>query len=274
MSARTRKTHDSSTPFDDVEFLARSAHRVTALNALDRCPHSRADLLEITGVSQSTIGRTLREFEDRRWIRRDGRHYEATQLGSFVAVGLQELLDRLETEQTLRDSWHWLPTDASGFTVEMWADAVVTTAESDDPYRPVNRFLSLLRETERFQFVGFEIALLEPCLDELCQRIRNGMDTEIIDPPNVVEYVRSHYPEQAARVLESDNFTLRIHDDLPSYGVGIFDDRVAISGYDPDSGTVRVLIDSDAAVARDWAESIYRSYRRENQTLALETSTG
>ena len=59
------------------------------------------------------------------------------------------------------------------------------------------------------------------------------------------------------------------HNDLPSYGVGIFDDRVAVSGYDPDSGTVQVLIDTPAPEAREWAESIYRSYRRENWTVAL-----
>lgn len=265
---------DANSPLDDIEYLARSEHRVTALSALARRPQSRADLLEITDVSQSTIGRILRSFEDRHWIRRDGRHYEATQLGAFVAAGMGELIDRLESEQTLRDIWHWLPTEASGFTVEMWSDAVVTTAESDDPYRPINRFLSLLRETDQFRFVGFDLALIEPCMDELCQRIIEGMETEIIDPPNVVEYIRSHYPEQSTEALESGNLTLRVHDDLPRYGVGIFDDRIAISGYDLDSGTVRMVVDTDDSEAREWGESIYRSYRRENPTIALETFAG
>lgn len=263
-----------SSPIDDIEYLARSGHRVTALSALARRPQSRADLRAMTAVSQSTIGRTLREFENRRWIRRDGKHYETTQLGAFVATGMQALIDRIETEQTLRDIWEWLPPATSGFTVEMCADAVVTIAEASDPYRPVNRFLSLLRETNQFQFVGFDLALLEPCMDELCRRIIDGMETEIIDPPHVVEYIRSTYPEQSTDALESGNLTIRVHDGLPPYGVGIFDDRVAISGYDTDTGTVRVVIDTDAPEAREWAESIYRSYRRENPTLALDTSTG
>lgn len=273
MRTHTMGSSVTSSPLNDVEYLARSDHRVTALSALARRPQSRSDLLAVTGVSQSTIGRTLRAFEDRRWIRRNGRHYEATQLGAFVTAGMEELIDRLETEQALRDIWHWLPTETSGFTVEMWSDAVVTTAESDDPYRPVNRLRSLLRETDRFRFVGFDLALLEPCMDELCQRIVDGMETEIIDPPNVVEYIRSTHPERSVEALESGNLTVRVHDDLPPYGVGIFDDRVAISGYDPDSGTVRVMIDTDVPEAREWAESIYGAYRRENPTLALETPT-
>ena len=269
MTDRITGTDDVNSPLSDIEYLARSAHRFTALSALARRPQTRADLLEITGVSQSTVGRTLRDFEDRQWIRRDGRYYEATQLGSFVATGMQELLDRLDTERTLRDIWRWLPTEANGFTVEMWADAAVTTAESSDPYRPVNRFLSLLRDTERCRFVGFTLTLLEPCMDNLCQQIIEGMEAEIIDPLSVVESIRTTYPDRSAGAPASGTLTVWIHDDLPSYGVGIFDDRVAVSGYDPDSGTVQVLIDTPAPEAREWAESIYRSYRRENWTVAL-----
>ncbi|WP_265110115.1 helix-turn-helix transcriptional regulator [Halosolutus halophilus] len=264
-------TSATNSPIDDVEFLARSDHRVTALAALARRPQSRADLRAMTGVSQSTIGRTLRAFEDRCWITREGRHYEATQLGAFVAAGMQELLDRLETEQTLRDVWQLLPDEADGFTIEMVSDAVVTVAAADDPYRPVNRFTSLLRETDRFRVVGFDVALLEPCRDELCQRIVAGMHAEIIASPSVANYIRSTDPEQFASALENGNLTVRLRDDLPPYGVGIFDDRVAISGTDPTSGTVQTLIDTDDPAAREWAESTYESYRREIPTLSLET---
>ncbi|WP_247002390.1 helix-turn-helix transcriptional regulator [Halosolutus gelatinilyticus] len=261
----------TSSPLDDVEYLARSEHRVTALDALSRRPQSRADLRTLTGVSQSTIGRTLRAFEDRRWITREGAHYEATALGTFVATGMRELIDRLETEHRLREVWEWLPSEATGFTIEMISDAVVTVAAADDPYRPVNRFLTLLREADRFRFVGFDVALLEPCKDELCGRIVEGMHTEIIAPPAVAKYIRSTAPEQFAAALESGNLVVRLHDDLPHYGVSLFDTRIAISGYDPASGSVRVLVDTDGPAAREWAESAYDAYRRELPTIALET---
>ena len=264
----------TSTSLDEVAFLARSDHRVTALAALARRPQSRADLVAMTGVSQSTIGRTLRAFEDRNWIHRDGQYYETTRLGTFVAEGIRELIDRFEIEHSLRDIWQWLPSEASGFTIEIISDAVVTVAEAADPYRPVNRFRSLLRETDRFRFVGLDLALLEPCKDELCQRIIDGMQAEIIDPPSVVHHVRSAYPEQFAAALESGDLTVRVHNDLPPYGVGIFDERVAITGYDPTTGTVKTLIDTDVPEAREWAESIYTAYRREIPMLALETDRG
>ena len=264
----------TSTPLDDVEFLARSEHRVTVLDALAERPRSRASLRAETGASSSTIGRTLRAFEERNWIRRVGGQYEVTQLGAFVATGMRDLIDRLETERKLRDVWQWLPNEASGFTVGMATDAVVTVAEADAPYRPVNRFASLLRGTDRFRFVGFDVALLEPCKDELRRRIVDGMDTRIIDPPSVARYILSTYGEHCSTTLESGNLTVRIHDDLPPYGVSLFDDRIAVSCYDQDSGMVRVLIDTDSPETREWAESTFEAYRREARSLRLEPTVG
>lgn len=262
----------TSSPLDAIEYLARSNHRVTALSALARRPQSRADLLEITGVSQSTIGRTLREFEERRWIRRNGRQYEATDLGAFVADGMGELVEKIETEEKVRDVWQWLPSEGSGFTVEMCSNATVTVADAENPYRPVNRFLSLLRETGEFRFAGLDVAMLEPCKDEICERIKEGMEAEMINPPRVAQYIRSTCADQFSDALASGNLTVRLHDDLPSYGVSLFDDRIAISGYDPDSVTVRALIDTDDPEAREWAESVYDSYRRQIPTVGIEAN--
>lgn len=261
---------DTHPPLEEIEFLARSPHRVRVLDAVARRAQSRADLLAMTDVSQSTMGRTLRAFEDRGWIRRDGRHYEATQAGAFVATGMRDLVDRLETELTLRDICRWLPPPESGFTMELCADATVTVADAEDPYRPITRFRSLLGKTERLRFAGFDLALLEPSRDDLTNNILEGMRTEIIDPPHVVQHIRSNYPEQFEAVLESGNLTLRVHDDLPPYGLGLFDDRVVISGYDSESGTVRALVDTDAPAAREWAESTYLDYRRTIPTVAIE----
>lgn len=261
----------TDSPIDDIAYLARAEHRVPTLVALTVRPRSRSELWEMTGVSSSTIRRTLGEFEDRHWIRKNGYRYEATQLGAYVASAMAELIEQVEIERKLRDVWQWLPSEESGFSIEMCADAVVTVADAADPYRPVSRFTSLLQETDRFRFAGFDVALFEPCKDELCRRIVDGMRTEIIDPPRVAEYIRSTCPDLFSEALESGNLAVRLHDELPPYGVGIFDRRIAISGYDRDSVMVRVLVDTDASDAREWAESIYESYRRQTPTIPLES---
>lgn len=262
----------TGSPIEDISYLTRSEHRAPALIALAVRPRSRSELVEETGVSSSTIRRTIGEFEDRGWVRKTGYQYEATQLGAFVATAMADLLERVETERKLRDVWEWLPGQESDFTIDMCADAVVTVADADDPYRPVNRFRSLLEGTDSFRFTGFDVALLEPCKDDLCERILEGMEAELINPPRVATYIRSNCPELFSEALESGNLSVRLHDDLPTYGVGLFDDRIAISAYDPDSVTVRVLIDTDDPEAREWARSIYDDHRRTTPTVPLDMS--
>lgn len=270
MASSSKKTNTAPSLIEDVAYLTRAEHRVPALLAVSERPRSRSELCALTGVSSSTIRRTLRAFEERHWVQRTGHQYESTQSGAYVAAAMADLFDRLQTEQRLRDVWHWTPGEDSGFTIEMCSGAVVTVAEPDAPYCPVNRFEALLRETDSFRFVGSDIALLEPCKDALRERIRGGMTAEIIDPPNVARYILSTYPEHSSVPLEQGNLTVLLHDDLPPYGVGLFDERIAVSCYDETSGTVRMLIDTDGEDAREWAESVYATFRSEAGPLALE----
>lgn len=251
----------TGSPIGDIAYLARSEHRISALVALTERPRSRSELCELTGVSSSTIRRTLGEFQDRVWIRKAGYQYEATQFGEAIASGMEDLIDRVETERKLRDVWRWLPDEVIEFTIATSSETTVTVAEQNAPYRPVNRYKSLLQEADRIQFVGFDAGLYDPCKDEFEQRVLDGMEAEIIDQPSVARYMVSTYPERYSALLESGNITIFLHDDLPSSGINLFDDRIAISGYNPDSGGVKVLIDTAAPEAREWAQSVYSSYK-------------
>ena len=262
-----------TTPLDDIAYLVRSEHRSPTLVALTVRPRSRSELWELTQVSESTIRRTLREFEERKWIRRTGYQYEATELGASVAEAMVDLIERIETEQQVRDVWDTLPGRSDDFSIDLCSGATVTVADSDRPYRPVERFRTLLAETETFRAIHFEVAILEPCKEALCGRVLDGMNADIVAPPRLAEYIRDNCPELISESLESGNLTLRLHDDLPHYGLCLFDDRIAIRGYDTDAGTLRVLLDTDSPDAREWAESIFRRYRRETPTISLETGS-
>jgi predicted transcriptional regulator len=258
---------DPESPIGDIAYLSRSQHRIPALVALTERPRSRSELCELTGVSSSTIRRTLDEFEDRIWIRKDGYQYTATRLGEVVASGMEDLIKQVETERKLRDIWHWLPDEVSEFTIETWEAMTITVAEPDAPYRPIDRFESLLKETDKLRLVRPEIALMEPCFDVLVQLIDEGVDVILVARPESHTYFLSTYPERSSEMMQQDNFTVLEHDDLPPCGTGLLDERVTISCYEQDSGTVHALIDTQVAPIREWAQSVYETYTANAQPV-------
>lgn len=141
-------------PTADIEFLARSGHRPRVLAALAERRRDRHDLRDLTGASSPTMGRILGDFEERNWVRRDGSTYELTPLGEFVARKFAALREAMETERTLGDVWRWLPREIHGFSVDLFADAVVSYPGTGYPSEPVARASRLIEETGRMRGFG------------------------------------------------------------------------------------------------------------------------
>lgn len=250
-------------PIGDIAYLARSRHRVPTLVALTERPRSRSELRELTDVSSSTMRRTLDEFEARIWIRKDGHRYTATRLGEVIASCMTDLIEAVETERKLRNVWHWLPEEIRGSPVETWAAMTVTVAQPDDPYRPVNRFESLLLETTRVRYLRPEVALMEPCFDDLDRILDDGVDVTLIDRPKCHTYFITTYPDRSSKMARQENFTVLAHDELPPYGIGLLDDLTTLTFYEQGSGTVQAMVDTDEASVRRWAQSMYETHRSE-----------
>ena len=259
-------------PLEDVEFLARSDHRVAVLDALTEGRHGRDELRAKTGASDPTIGRILGDFGDRGWIRRDGHAYELTQPGAFVAEHFTALLERMSTERRLRDVWELLPGQLDGFTIDLVSDAVVTTIRPGDPYAPANRCASFYPKSTHVR--GFDAALTAPhTFEQLAELVLDGLEIEFVLSPELSRNLRASYPEADRAVMESDNNTTWWNDDLPLCRVVVFDDRVGVGGYDPDSGVLAVYVDSDDPELREWAVATFERYRRQARPAYEEQPT-
>ncbi len=260
----------SDSPIADIGYLSRSEHRIPMLVALTERPRSRSELCELTEMSSSTVRRTLSEFEDRAWVRKDGYKYVATRLGEAIATGMEDLIELFETERKLRDIWHWLPDEMVEVPIETWDETTVTLSEPDSPYRPVNRFKSLLRQTNEVRYLRPEVALMEPCFDVLLSLIDASVDITLVDRPRCHAYFITTYPERSLEMEKRDNFTVLEHDELPKCGIGLLETRVTISCYEQDSGSVQALIDTDVPAIREWAESTYASFETDARPVTPE----
>lgn len=252
-------------PIEDIEFIARSSHRVGVLETLTDGHRNRTELRAATGASSPTVGRILADFEDRRWIVRDGPTYELTGLGEFVADRFLSLRDAMETERKLRDVWQWLPREMEGFSVDLFADAVVSHPGPGYPYEPVERLSQLIEGAERMR--GFDSIVYKSVNNEaVCEAVLEGLELEFVYSPAALEGTFAWDPERVAEAAACENCTVYVHDTLPDgdrCGLGIIDDRAGICCHDPETGALVAIIDTDAPEAREWALSTFERVRRE-----------
>lgn len=256
----------------DIEFLARSEHRVAALEALVEGRHDRRDLRAATGASDPTTGRVLRDFEERAWIVRAGPYYELTPLGEFVTDRFLELREGMRTGRTLREVWQWLPREMEGFAVEYFEDAVVAYPGPNYPYEPVERVTQLLESTESIRGLGTTI-YKSGNLEVFCRRVIEGMEMEYIYSLPVLRAIVAWNPHLVSRAFERDNCAVRLHDALPDgdrCGLNIMDDCIGICGHDPESSQLEAVIDTASPEARAWAEDVYEQCRDESRPFEVE----
>lgn len=257
----------------DIEFIASSNHRVGVLDALAERGCDRDDLRSTTGASSPTMGRVLGDFEERRWIERIGRTYQLTPLGEFVAERFVELREAMETERKLRDVWQWLPREMEGFSVDLFADAVVAYPGPGYPYEPVERVIQLVEESD--SMCGLGTTVFKSIANEaVCLAVLDGMEFEYVYPPEVLAATVAWDPDMVEQAAACEHCTVLVHEDLPDRercGIGIFDERVGICCHDTDTRALRAWIDTDAPEAREWALSVFERYRREAR-LADETT--
>lgn len=245
----------------DTDALVAIVKRASALAGLASGPMDRRDLEAHLGVSRPTVHRLLRALGEEGLIERVDGEVVLTGLGEAVAAEVATFDRNVRVARRLApvlDTFRDLPVD---FDAGAFADAVVTSAEPSDPFRPVNRFMSLLRDTETVR--GIDPASINPLhVDELNDAIVDGMETDAIYPPAVADGLLGNFPERARKAFESGNLTIRTHEETP-FGLTICDDRVGIGIYDDDTGLLTCYVDTDAPDARTWAIDVYESYLAE-----------
>lgn len=250
----------------EIEFLARSGHRAQVIDTLVEGPSSRTDLRTATGASSATMGRILGDFGTRRWVVRNGRRYELTELGEFVARRFTDLREAMETEDRLRDLFEWIPFDQMGIDIECLSDATVTQATENNPLAVMSRVREFERRTTETQC--FAAYFPEPCIDTRGAAIAAGTQRfeAVFTPSAVTATMSSKCAPQFTEMVASDRTDISIYSGEIPYAAGI-NDGVAYLVIEDDENTIVGLVETDDERVVEWVEGRFDAYRRDSTVL-------
>lgn len=255
-------------PLDDIAFLARSANRVAALEALADAPRSRAELQEATGASQPTLGRILSQFEARGWIATDGSTHELTTLGELLAESFADLMASVETIQSLQGVASMLPADELDFDLNRLVDASLTVPSQADATAHVRREEALADAADRIQFFcnSAHPHTVRVYRDRV---VEGGQTLDAVIAGAAIDAARAD-PEMAALVadlLAADGATIYRYEGSLPVMVGVLDGTTVIQPLN-EAGGAAALIETDDPVVREWAEGMIEQYRAEAVELS------
>ncbi|SEP67031.1 helix-turn-helix transcriptional regulator [Natrinema salaciae] len=249
----------------DTDLLGDIVRHGPVLEALLTEPLDRGEIEDRLDVSRATSHRFTRWLDEQGFVEKIDGRFQLTGRGEVVAEEVLRFEANVQTAHSLTPLLDAICEDHREFVVEPFVDATVTVAEPDDPYRPIERFISLVRESETFR--GFNTTHMAPLvLGGFHQQLFDATDTEVIYLPHIAETLFDTYPERAREAIESGHLALLTRDELP-YGLALFDERVGIGGYDEATGLMQVFVDTDAPIAREWAERVYTSTKDDSKPL-------
>ncbi|TQQ82611.1 DUF1724 domain-containing protein [Halonotius terrestris] len=252
---------------EEMEFLARSANRGDVLTALTDAPHDRQALAAETGASQPTLGRILRDFEDRDWVRETDDGYTATATGRLVAAGLTELSDSLAAELHLREISEWLPADDLGFDLRRLGEATITTPTQTRPSAPVGRVIDLIEAADHVRILSH--AFNEATLAAVVEWVADGGTFEGVFSAAAIEAVADEAAlgEQLRRLQASEGATIRIVEESVPLAVTVADDTVSLLLRD-EQGRLQAAVDTDDPEVTEWATDLHGRYWADARPIA------
>lgn len=266
MDAIDTKTslEDIDSALEDIKFIARSANRIRALNALSTGPIERRDLEEATGISRPTLTRVLDDFEKRGWVTRDQRRYTATKLGTVTVREFIDLINRFETLQMLDEVIRWFPEEGFGFDLGRLAGAEVVRPSKNDALAPTTRIAKRLDVADQAQILSYAVI---PAAMEACWRatIHGSHRVDVVFDSEALATVAadSAMMDRSLEMLETGRTQVFHHDGEVPYVLFIIDDEIVELCLGSEDGAPRAVIETTDETVRGWAKSAFDSYRHE-----------
>lgn len=249
-----------------VSYLANSANRVRVLDALTDDPRPRREIESETGVSRSTVSRTLDECASRGWVESEGSRYWITPFGEAIASAFRSHRATTAGILHLGEAVNWLPAPLHSVDFRHLGDASVVTPTPSDPAAPFDHGVEYIYASRSFRVLS-STALpryVEAVRDEV---VAGDLEFEAVTAARFYEQDLDD-PDRIAtwRAIADRSW---VYDGRVPVDLHIADDTVLLWLGDVVDGDLEVhgLLETDNPTVLDWARSLYGEYRDEAEPL-------
>jgi predicted transcriptional regulator len=251
----------------DDEVTTVLLEREQVLSALQDGPCDHRTLEERLDISKSTCHRIVRTLENNGLVRKSDGGYELTELGRVLKRQVDRYESAVDTAVEMEPLLRGIAQSDVDFEIELFADANIVHAQSNNPHPPINRFIELLRDSETLRNMG-PTPVAPTMVDEVADLLFNEEKRlEIIKPEPVISHYVSSQGEPLRRAAEQKKVGFRICDDI-TFGLSLYDDHVGVRGYNLDTGSILLFADTDDPEAVAWGEAVFESYRSRAEPMS------
>lgn len=220
----------------------------------------RRDLQERFDVSRTTAYRTTVDLEERGLIERTDDVYRLTPHGVAVAAAGRRYAEGLAAAERLRPLLDSMAHPLFVRSLHLFADAEVLTPDPEEPFGLVEQLMDRLASADRYRCL---VNTIGPArwFDIAADRAEIGVDMQAVFTRAGLAQIDDDAAERVATALRLPTCRAFVGEAVP-FSLNTFDDAVVVVGEDERTGIPNACAVTEREEAWEWAESIFRRYRR------------
>jgi predicted transcriptional regulator len=236
-----------------LAFPSESVARWRTVLALAAGPLTFDELRTRLELPQSTLNRNLTKLSDEGWVREEpARTFRLTPVGDGLATALEDTEEVLAVFEALAAYPDAVPADEFDFGLHRLADAPVTIAGDDDPYRVVNRVRDRLGEATVVR--GVRPVFMPAYIGVVGEIARSeGGDVLGMVPSHQLEAALADDDFDMGTLPYGDAIEFRVWDGDIDYALAVLDDDLVLLTCDHAGGVPDLLVESRDPAVRRWA---------------------
>lgn len=250
----------------DLEDSTSLLQRAHILDACQHGPIGRTTISERAECSRSTAYRATSELTDRGLLERTDNGYQLTGAGAAMLDHVRQFLAKQKGTTQILPLFEYVDEPEFIRHAHLFGNAELVTQDASNPYHIENRMKELIEDTQE-QMLGMTTGLGSPALAEaMIDRIRAGVRVNWILPTDMYAQFNADYGDLSTHAKTDGQTAVSVRDDI-LIDMALYDDTLAIIGFDHDRGILGAVAITDNPTARRWARDTFEKHRQETEQV-------